>query len=101
MTFGSDDHTGSGSPIVRRPARISMSKGRAMISLAEIAQALGGTVSAGQVRAPGPGHRPQDRSLSIKLSPLAHDGFVVFSHAGDDVNECPASARTKLPLPPC
>ena len=34
--------------------------------LAEIAAALGGEVAAGQVLAPGPGHSPRDRSLSVK-----------------------------------
>ena len=71
-----------------------------MLNLAQIAHLLGGQVSGGQVRAPGPGHSPHDRSLSIKLSASADDGFVVFSHAGDDVNECRDFVRAKLGLPP-
>jgi hypothetical protein len=71
-----------------------------MPSLHQIAQALGGEVSAERVHAPGPGHRPQDRSLSIKLSASAPDGFVVFSHSGDDVNECRDHVRSKLGMPP-
>jgi hypothetical protein len=70
-----------------------------MISLVQFAQALGGEVSAGQVLAPGPGHRPHDRSLSVKLSPTAEDGFVVFSHCGDDINLCRDHVRAKIGLP--
>jgi hypothetical protein len=70
-----------------------------MPSLAQIAQALGGKVSAGQVLAPGPGHSPIDESLSVKLSASAPDGFVVYSHSGDDVNECRDYVRSKLGLP--
>jgi RecA-family ATPase len=68
-------------------------------SLAQIAQLLGGEVSAGQVLAPGPGHRPHDRSLSLKLSATAPDGFVVFSHAGDDVIACRDHIRAQLGMP--
>ena len=50
-----------------------------------IAQALGGDVAGpNQIIAPGPGHSPRDRSLSIRIDASAPDGFVVFSHAGDD-----------------
>jgi putative DNA primase/helicase len=52
-------------------------------SLHEIAHALGGEVAGGQVLAPGPGHSPSDRSLSVRLSATAPDGFLAFSHAGD------------------
>jgi hypothetical protein len=70
-----------------------------MPSLVQFAQALGGEVSAGQVLAPGPGHRPHDRSLSVKLSPTAEDGFVVFSHCGDEINLCRDHVRAKIGLP--
>jgi hypothetical protein len=70
-----------------------------MLTLSEIARATGGDVSAGQVLCAGPGHRPQDRSLSIKLSISARDGFIVFSHAGDDTNDCRDYVRAKLGLP--
>jgi hypothetical protein len=46
------------------------------------------TVSSGQVMAPGPGHSVADRSLSIKLSSTAPEGFVVHSFAGDDPIVC-------------
>jgi hypothetical protein len=36
------------------------------------------------VLAAGPAHSGEDRSLSVKLDNTAPDGFVVYSHAGDD-----------------
>ena len=56
--------------------------------LRAIARALGGEVVGRQVVAPGPGHSPQDRSLSIRLSATAPEGFLAFSHAGDDFAAC-------------
>jgi hypothetical protein len=57
--------------------------------LRTIARALGGEVAGlDQVLAPGPGHRPKDRSLSVRLSLHAPDGFIVHSHAGDDWRAC-------------
>lgn len=57
-------------------------------SLRGIAHALCGEVSGNQVLAPGPGHGPRDRSLSVRLSATAPDGFLCFSHAGDDWKLC-------------
>lgn len=54
------------------------------LDLRTIARATGGEVSGHQVLAPGPGHSPGDRSLSIRLSWQAPDGYIVFSHSGDD-----------------
>ena len=51
------------------------------LSLAEMAHRLGGEVSNQQVLCPGPGHSPQDRSLSVKLN-AAGTGVVVHSFAG-------------------
>jgi hypothetical protein len=45
-------------------------------------------LSAGQVKCPGPGHSPKDRSLSIKIEPSAPSGLVVYSHAQDDNLKC-------------
>jgi hypothetical protein len=45
---------------------------------------------------PGPGHSPQDRSLSVRL--VDHD-FVVYSHAGDDWQLCRDHVRARLGLP--
>jgi AAA domain len=71
-----------------------------MLNLDQIAHLLGGQKSGRQVRAPGPGHSPHDRSLSIKLSATADDGFVVFSHSGDDAIQCRDYVRSRLGLPP-
>lgn len=65
-------------------------------SLRAIAYALGGEVSGGQVLAPGPGHRPHDRSMSVRLSSAAPDGFVINSFAGDDWRTCRDHVRAKL-----
>lgn len=64
--------------------------------LRTIARALGGQVVGRQVTAPGPGHSARDRSLSIHLSMYDHDGFIVFSHAGDDWKYCKEYVRSKL-----
>ena len=66
-----------------------------------IANVLGGEViGRDSVSAPGPGHSRADRSLSIKLDPRAPDGFVVFSHAGDDPIACRDYVRERLGLGP-
>jgi putative DNA primase/helicase len=65
---------------------------------ARIAKALGGVICGGQILAPGPGHSPQDRSLSILVNPHAPEGFVVNSFAGDDVIECRDYVRAKAGL---
>jgi hypothetical protein len=67
------------------------------LSAQEVAHLLGGEVSGhNQVKAPGPGHKPGDRSLSIKLDPSAPDGFIVHSFAGDDPLVCKDYVREKL-----
>jgi RecA-family ATPase len=72
-----------------------------MMSLREIARALGGDVVGNQVQAPGPDHSPKDRSLSIKLDTRAPDGFVVFTHSPrDDPILCKDYVRDRLGLPP-
>jgi len=68
--------------------------------LRSLARALGGIVSHGQVLAPGPGHSPADRSLSVRLSHAAPDGFVVHSFASDDPIECRDYVREKLNMRP-
>lgn len=68
-------------------------------SLHEIAHALGGNVSNGQVIAPGPGHSPCDRSMSVKLSAASPDGFVAFSHCGDAWRDIRDHIRQRLSLP--
>jgi putative DNA primase/helicase len=70
------------------------------MNLQQIARALGGDVRGNQVMAPGPGHTPIDRSLAVKLEAGAPDGFVVFSHAGDDAIACRDYVREKCGFEP-
>jgi len=67
-----------------------------MSALRDLAWRLGGEAAGGQVLCPGPGHGPRDRSLSVRLSAIAPDGFVAFSHAGDDWRECRDHVRHLL-----
>jgi hypothetical protein len=48
---------------------------------------------------PGPNHSPQDRSLAVRLDPRAPEGFVVFSHCGDDWRDCRDHVLERLGLP--
>jgi hypothetical protein len=68
-------------------------------SLRDIARALGGEVSGSQVLAPGPAHGPRDRSLSVRLSATAPDGFLTHSFAGDRFEDCRDHVRSRLDLP--
>ena len=72
-------------------------------SLEDIARILGGDVhgsGAGRyAMVPGPGHSAKDRSLRIDLGPQHPDGFLVYSHAGDDHRVCKDYIREKLSLP--
>ncbi len=68
------------------------------LDLRSIARRLGGEVSGRQVLAPGPNHSARDRSLSVRLSWQAPDGYIVFSHAGDDFAACRDHVRAKLGL---
>ena len=71
-----------------------------MTDLRSAANVLGGEVSGGQIRCPAPGHSKKDRSLTVKFDPKAPDGFVVYSHAGDDDLRCKDYVRDKLGLGP-
>jgi hypothetical protein len=62
----------------------------------ELALLLGGEASGRGCNAPGPGHSAKDRSLSIKITSSNPDGFVVFSHCGDDNLECKDYVRSRL-----
>jgi putative DNA primase/helicase len=67
--------------------------------LRAIARALGGEVSGGQVLAPGPGHSPADRSLSVKINSAG--GLVVNSFSpGDDWKRCKDYVREKIGAEP-
>jgi hypothetical protein len=71
-----------------------------MISTRQIAAALGGQVAGSHtVLCPGPNHSRRDRSLAVRIDPRAPDGFVCFSHAGDDSRQCRDHVRAKLNLP--
>lgn len=71
-----------------------------LLDARSIARAVGGDViGSDKVLAPGPGHSPRDRSLSIKLDATAPDGFLIHSHSGDDWKVCRDFVRQKLGLP--
>ena len=71
-----------------------------MTQIGNAAAALGGQVTARDtILCPGPGHSPKDRSLSVKFDPTAPDGFLTYSHAGDDWRECRDYVRERLSLP--
>src|SRR4051812_21357902 len=70
-----------------------------MMALRSMAATLGGDVTGASVLCPGPGHSPRDRSLSVTLVPEAPDGFMVFSHAGDDWRTCRAHVLDRLGRP--
>jgi putative DNA primase/helicase len=69
-----------------------------MSALRAIARALGGDIVGSQVLAPGPGHSAKDRSLSVTLSATAPDGFMAFSHSGDDWRRCRDYVRDRLEI---
>jgi len=71
-----------------------------MIDPTNLAVALGGKASGNEIRAPGPGHSPEDRSLSVKVDCRAPDGFVVNSYSGDDWQVCRDYVREKAGLGP-
>ena len=64
----------------------------------QVARALGGKARGKQVTAPGPGHSRLDRSLAVTVDAHAPDGFVVYSHAGDDPIRCRDHVRDRLGL---
>jgi hypothetical protein len=70
------------------------------LSPRDIAVALGGEFSGKEVRAPGPGHTPKDRSLTVRVDALAPDGFLVHSFAGDDPLACKDYVRDRLGIRP-
>ncbi len=62
-----------------------------------VARALGGQVAGRDtVLVPGPGHSTRDRSLAVRLDPTAPDGFLIYSHAGDDWKTCRDHVRLRL-----
>lgn len=67
-------------------------------TLPEIATALRGKICGGRVLAPGPGHSAKDRSLTVRLSDAAPDGFIVHSYCGDDWRMCRDHVASALGL---
>ncbi|MBB5535040.1 DUF7146 domain-containing protein [Rhizobium giardinii] len=68
-----------------------------MISLHELAKQLGGELGRnGYITCPGPGHSPQDRSLSVWLK---GDELKVHSFADDDWQTCKDHVRERAGLP--
>jgi hypothetical protein len=66
----------------------------------DVAAALGGEVTGrNKVLAPGPGHSPKDRSMSILIDVSAPGGFIVSSFAGDDEMQCKDHVRERMGLP--
>jgi hypothetical protein len=63
-----------------------------MSDLRSMAAALGGDVVNGRdgpfILCPGPGHSAKDRSLSVAPTARDPDGFVCFSHSGNDWRVC-------------
>jgi hypothetical protein len=66
-----------------------------MLTLESLQRCLGGKISNGQLRCPGPNHSAADESLSIKLDPNAPGGFVTHSFADDDPIVCRDYIREK------
>ncbi len=71
-----------------------------MPSLPEMARALGGSVRRGKtgphIVAPGPGQKPNDRSLSAWIN---GDKFGLYSHRGDNWRGLDAYVRERCGLP--
>jgi len=69
-----------------------------MIDIRTIVSILGGDLTGpDSANVPGPGHSPNDRSLSIKVN--SHTGqIIVCSHAGDDWRACKDYVRERLGL---
>jgi hypothetical protein len=66
------------------------------LSLQSVASGLGGEICGPEVLAPGPGHSPKDRSLSVKLD---HNGqILVHSFCSDNWRECRDYVLRKLGL---
>ncbi|SRR5579883_1966102 len=74
---------------------------RPVLNLRAVARTLGGEICGRQVLAPGPGHSCEDRSMLVRPSPGAPEGFLVGSFAGDDWRECRDYVRARLGLPAC
>jgi len=71
-----------------------------LLDLRSVARALSGDIAGRDtVVCPGPGHSRRDRSLAVRLDSKAPDGFLTYSHAGDDWRLCRDHVRERLGLP--
>ena len=70
-----------------------------MIDLRTAARLLNGDLSGRNIRCPGPGHGPKDRSLHVTFDAHSPDGFIVHSHSIDHPLDCKDYVGTKLGLP--
>jgi hypothetical protein len=74
-----------------------------LLTVETLHRALGGTITRAdgrrQVLCPGPGHSAADRSLAVSPS-SCEDGFVVYSHAGDDPIVCKDYVRERMGMEP-
>jgi putative DNA primase/helicase len=72
-----------------------------MFDARTVARILGGEANGNSVSAPGPGHSPKDRSLSIRINPAAPGGFMVTDFSSfDDWQACRDYVRARLGLEP-
>ena len=70
------------------------------MDLRRIADLLGGDLAGGRtILCPGPGHSRRDRSLAVRFDPRAPDGFMAYSHSGDDWRACKDHVARLLGLP--
>jgi hypothetical protein len=83
----------------RKGVRMTQTQDLLIVNAKALAAALGGEVSGGQIRAPGPGHSASDRSMSVRLDSSAPNGFVVNSFGGNDAMACRDYVREKMGLP--
>ena len=68
--------------------------------LRRIADLLGGDLAGDHtILCPGPGHSRRDRSLAVRFDPRAPDGFMAYSHSGDDWRVCRDHVARLLGLP--
>ena len=70
------------------------------MDLRRIALLLGGDLAGGHtILCPGPEHSRRDRSLAVRFDPRAPDGFMAYSHSGDDWRACRDHVARLLGLP--
>jgi hypothetical protein len=105
-TYNNSDSASRALSKVKGPAAVALNKTEQVIQKASqltpqhVAKALGGEARGNQVLVPGPGHKPNDRSLSIKLDPKAPDRFIVNSFSPRDTwKGAKDHVRKKLKLP--